>query len=64
MSQRYPFAQSAFVAQLVVQAPPLHAKGVQSVPPAMRPQVPMPSQVCILTTLATQRAAPHIVPAG
>jgi hypothetical protein len=64
MSQRYPLAQSAFVAQVVSQAPAAQAKGVQSTPPAMRPQVPMPSHVCILTTLPMQSVAPHIVPAA
>ena len=47
-----------------LQAPPLHAYGVQSVPPTASPQVPEPSQVCSLATVPRQSGDPHVVPDG
>jgi hypothetical protein len=59
-----PAAQSAAVAHVVKQAPPLHAYGAQSVPPEASPHVPDPSQICAFTTVPWQTVAPQLVPAA
>jgi hypothetical protein len=62
--QVYPAAQSALVAQVVLHALPLHAYGVQSMPPPCGTHVPAPLQACVFRTVPWHVGIPHIVPSA